>query len=119
MVHGAGADSTCGLLHYGVKDASPVTMPFTASHPNNFATFNLVLVKAVNQVTLAPLPIIGAPVSAAPGLSPITESVSNLLGACNIAAFAEEVYVFASANNGWGRQSQYDASALIAFCLAP
>jgi len=76
-------------------------------------------VKAVNQVTLPPLPIIGAPVSAAPGLSPITESVSDLLGACNIAAFAEEVYVFASANNGWGRQSQYDASALIAFCLAP
>jgi hypothetical protein len=119
MVYGAGADSTCGLLHYGVKDASPVTMPFTASHPNNFATFNLTLVKSINQVTLPPLPIVGAPVSSAPGLSPITETVANLLGTCNIAAFAEEVYVFASANNGWGRQSQYDASSLIAFCLAP
>ena len=94
-------------------------MPFTASHPNNFATFNLVLVKAINQVTLPPLPILGAPVSAAPGLSPVNETVSNLLGTCNIAAFAEELYVFAQANNGWGRQSQYDASALIAFCLAP
>ena len=27
IVHGVGADTTCGLLHYGVKDASPVTMP--------------------------------------------------------------------------------------------
>jgi len=119
IVHGVGADDTCGLLHYGVKDASPVSMPFTASHPNNFATFNLVLVKAINQVTLPPLPIVGAPVSAAPGLSPITETVSDLLGTCTVAAFAENLYVFALANNGWGRQSQYDASALIAFCMAP
>jgi len=29
------------------------------------------------------------------------------------------VYVAAMANNGWGRQSQYDASASIAFVLAP
>lgn len=118
-VHGASADTTCGLLHYGVKDASLVSMPFTASHPHNFATFNLTLVKAINAVTLPPLPIVGEPVSAAPGLSPIQETVSNLLGTCTVAAFAEEVYVFASANNGWGRQSQYDASTLIAFCMAP
>jgi hypothetical protein len=94
-------------------------MPFTASHPNNFATFNLVLVKGVNELVLPPLPIIGDPVALAPGLSPVVETVANLLGACNIAAFAEEVYVFAAANNGWGRQSQYDAEALIAFVLAP
>jgi hypothetical protein len=31
----------------------------------------------------------------------------------------EQVYVAATANNGWGRQSQYDASAVIAFVLAP
>jgi hypothetical protein len=119
ILHGVGADTSCGLLHYGVKDPSPVTMPFTASHPNNFATFNLVLVKGVNELVLPPLPIIGDPVALAPGLSPVVETVANLLGACNIAAFAEEVYVFAAANNGWGRQSQYDAEALIAFVLAP
>ena len=28
-------------------------------------------------------------------------------------------YVAASATNGWGRQSQYDASAAVAFVLAP
>lgn len=118
-VHGTGADSDCGLLHYGVKDASPVTMPFTASHPNNFATFSFEVVKGVNEVTLPPLPLVNIAVNLAPGLSPVNETVANLLGACTIAAFAEEVYVAATANNGWGRQSQYDAEALIAFVLAP
>jgi hypothetical protein len=113
------ADPDCGLLHYGVKDASPVTMPFTASHPNNFATFSFEVVKGVNQVTLPPLPLVNLAVTLAPGLSPVTETVSGLLGACTIAAFAEEVYVAATANNGWSRQSQYDAEALIAFVLAP
>jgi hypothetical protein len=118
-LHGHQADPDCGLLHYGVKDASPVTMPFTASHPNNFATFSFEVVKGVNQVTLPPLPLVNLAVSLAPGLSPVTETVSGLLGACTIAAFAEEVYVAATANNGWSRQSQYDAEALIAFVLAP
>jgi hypothetical protein len=118
-LHGKFADTTCGLLHYGVKDASPVSMPFTASHPNNFATFNFVLVKGANQLALPPFPILGDPVTAAPGLSPVLETVQNLLGTCTIAAFAEDLYVFASANNGWGRQSQYDASQLIAYVLAP
>jgi hypothetical protein len=118
-LHSASADPTCGLLHYGTKDASLVSMPFTASHPNNFATFSFVVVKGVNTVTLPPLPISNDPVSAAPGLSPVTEPVDKLLGTCTIAAFAEEVYVAATANNGWGRQSQYDAEALTAFVLAP
>jgi hypothetical protein len=118
-LHGLQADHDCGLLHYGAKDASPVTMPFTASHPNNFATFSFEVVKGVNQVTLPPLPLVNLAVSLAPGLSPVTETVANLMGACNIAAFAEEVYVAATANNGWSRQSQYDAEALIAFVLAP
>jgi hypothetical protein len=41
------------------------------------------------------------------------------MGSCNIAAFAEYVYAYAMANNDWGRQSQYDASAAVAFVLAP
>ena len=41
------------------------------------------------------------------------------MGACNVGGFAEYVYVAATMNNGWGRQSQYDASAAIAFVLAP
>jgi hypothetical protein len=52
------------------------------------------------------------------GLNTIWIEFVNAAGG-NIAAFAADVYVAASANNGWGRQSQYDAQALIAFVLAP
>jgi hypothetical protein len=45
--------------------------------------------------------------------------VAHLLGSCNVAGFAEYVYVWATINNGWWRQGQYDASAAIAFVLAP
>ena len=117
----ATADPTCGLLHYVTKNATPVSMAFTATHPNGFATFVWELVKGVNLVTLPPgpppPPPTSGPVSAV--VSPINDSVANLMGTCNIAAFAEYVYVYASANNGWSRQSLYDASALIAFVLAP
>ena len=117
----ATADPTCGLLHYGTKSSTPVSMAFTATHPNGFATFAWELIKGVNLVTLPPgpppPPPTSGPVSAV--VSPITDSVTNLLGTCTIAAFAEYVYVYATANNGWGRQSQYDASAAIAFVLAP
>lgn len=112
------ADLNCGLLHYGTKDASPVSIAFTASHPNNFANFSFRVVKGVNPVTLPPLPL-GGPVSAAPGLSPLVETVQDLLGSCSIAGFAAEVYVAVTTINGWSRQSQYDADALIAFVLAP
>ncbi len=119
ILNGVGADPTCGLLKYGADKTKKVSMSFTASHPNNFATFSFVLVKGVNQLNLPPFPIVGQPVTAAPGLSPVQETVSDLLGTCTIAAFAEDVYVYAAANNGWGRQSQYDAWALIAYVLAP
>jgi hypothetical protein len=52
------------------------------------------------------------------GLNTIWIEFVNAAGGI-IAAFAADVYVAASANNGWGRQSQYDAQALIAFVLAP
>ena len=43
----------------------------------------------------------------------------DLLGGCSVAGCAELVYGSALANNGWGRQSQYDASAAVALVLAP
>ena len=114
---GTSADPTCGLLHYVTKNAALVTMAFTASQPNGFATFAFELIKGVNQVALPAVPPTSGPVSAV--ASPITDSVINLMGSCTVAGFAELVYVWATANNGWSRQSQYDASAAIAFVLAP
>ena len=117
QVHGNTADPDCGLLHYGTKNADLVSMPFSVGHPNGFATFSFTLVKGVHYVTLPAAPPTSGPVSAA--LSPITETIANLMGNCDIAGFGEWVYVAASATNGWGRQSQYDASSAVAFVLAP
>jgi hypothetical protein len=117
QVHGTGADPNCGLLHYGTKNADPVTMGFSASHPNGFATFSFSLIKGVNSVALPPAPPTGGPVSGA--VSPITATIQDLMGKCDVAGFAEYLYVAATANNGWSRQSQYDASAAVAFVLAP
>jgi hypothetical protein len=111
------ADTVCGLLHYGTNKNLVATMAFTASQPANYATFSFELVKGVNPVVLPVVPPTGGPVTAA--VSPFTGTVSNLLGTCTIAGFAEDLYVAATINNGWSRQSQYDAQALIAFVLAP
>jgi hypothetical protein len=116
-LHGTGATPDCGVLQYGTKNADPVTMAFTASHPNNFATFSFSLIKGVNSVALPASPPTSGPVSSA--VSPFTAANQDLLGKCTVAGFAEYLYVAATATNGWGRQSQLDASAAVAFVLAP
>ncbi len=110
----------CGLLVYnsGSKTTDQVMMGFTASQPNNDATFSMSLYRGVTPVTTLPaIPPTSGPVSSA--ASPIKDTVNDLLGTCGIAAFALYLYVAATANNGWNRQSQYDASAAQAFVLAP
>jgi hypothetical protein len=74
-------------------------------------------VRGVTPVTLTPPLPDGAPVSTV--TSPITATVSALMGTCPTAGFAAEVYVAASMTNGYGRQSQYDAEALMGFVLTP
>jgi hypothetical protein len=108
---GHAADPGCGLLHYTNANSMPVSMPLTASHPNGFATYSFQVVKGVNQIIG-----VGGPV---PALSPVTSPASTMLGSCTIAGFGEYLYVAATANNGWSRQSQYDASSAVAFVLAP
>ena len=114
ILNGHSADPVCGFLQYAAKNADLVYMGFTASQPHNYATYSFTLIKGVN--TLTP-PSTNGPVP--PAVSPITATVAALMGPCNVAGFAEYVYVAATINNGWGRQSQYDASAAIAFVLAP
>jgi hypothetical protein len=115
-----GAD-TCGVLHYGTTKTTTVSLAFTASHPANFATFSTALVRGVTPLGDPPLPapLPSGPVTAAPGDSPITPAptVANLLGTCPTAGYAAEVYVAATMTNGNGRQSQYDAEALMGFVL--
>ncbi|MEJ8825730.1 hypothetical protein WKW80_27490 [Variovorax humicola] len=111
-INSVGADTVCGLLHYGVKtNPNPVTMALSATHPANYATYSFSLIKGVNQLLS-----VGGPVPAP--AAPVTIAVATALGTCDVAGFAEYLYVATTINNGWGRQSQYDASAAFAFVLA-
>ncbi|MDE3198655.1 MAG: hypothetical protein KGN84_20075, partial [Acidobacteriota bacterium] len=108
----------CGILRYSAL-SQVVTMGLTATHPNHFANFSFSLIRGHNN---PPAPGISGPTSGPVSVAPsaITGTVAGLLGSCaGMAAFAESLYVAATANNGWGRQSQYDASDLLAFTLAP
>jgi hypothetical protein len=117
------ADS-CGVLHYGTNKATTVGLAFTASQPAEYATFSFSLVRGVTNLAAppapqVPIPLPSGPVTAAPGDSPVSPAptVNQLLGSCPTAGFAAEVYVAASMTNGNGRQSQYDAEALMGFVL--
>jgi hypothetical protein len=114
---GATMADACGILRY-TSTAQVVSMGLTASHPNNFATFSFSLIRGHNN---PPAPVISGPTSGPVSIAPaaITGTVAGLLGTCSgMAAFAEWLYVAATANNGWSRQSQYDASDEEAFTLA-
>ena len=117
LLSGAPADA-CGVMHYGANTSATVTMAFTASQPANYATFSFDLVRGVTAVTLPSPPPSSGPITAA--VSPFTATVAALLSAsCPTAGFAGELYVAATINNGWSRQSQYDAWALLGFVLTP
>ena len=94
-----------------------VSMTYCAGQPGDFANYWFQLVKGVNGV---PLP----PPTSGPIIVPLmqlvsSDTVAKLLGPCAVAGFAESIYVATTIQNGWGRQSQYDASATIAFVLSP
>lgn len=116
LLSGSPADA-CGVLHYGTNKTAVVSIGFTASHPANFANFSFSMVRGVTGVTLPAAPPTSGPVNTA--VSPITDTVGALLGPCPTAGFAVELYVAATINNGWSRQSEYDAEALLAFVLTP
>ncbi len=117
LLSGSPADA-CGVMHYGTNTTATVTMAFTASQPLNFATFSFSLVRGVTGVTLPTPPPASGPITSA--VSPFTDTVAGLLTAsCPTAGFAGELYVAATINNGWSRQSQYDAEALLGFVLTP
>jgi hypothetical protein len=117
QVAGVSADA-CGVLHYSSPSAT-VTIPFTATQPANYATFSFALARGVTPLGAPPPPALpGGPVSTAPPA--VTASVSDLMGSClakKIAGFAAELYVAATMTNGYNRQSQYDAEALMGFVL--
>jgi len=111
---GVAADDQCGVLEYDPAAPGSVTMGYTASHPNGFATYSFGLYRGVNLLTP---PSTSGPVGG--GSFSATRNVNDLLGPCKVAGFSENVYVWAMATDGWYRMSGYDASAVRAFVLAP
>jgi hypothetical protein len=116
LLAGNPADA-CGVLHYGANKAAAVSVSFTASQPASYATFSFSMVRGVTAVAIPAPPPSSGPITVA--ASPISATVGTLLGTCPTAGFAVELYVAATINNGWSRQSEYDAEALLAFVLTP
>lgn len=114
VLDGTSAQPQCGYLKYTDK-THLVTLHYMASHPMGFANYSFSIIKgAFGHYS------VGGPLVPNPFIQNYTESVNSLLGTCpTVAAFAESLYVATTVINGVGRQSQYDASASLAFCLAP
>lgn len=112
VVGGSVSADPCGLLRYGPGDS--VTLGYTASHPNGFATYTFNVQKGVTPVLSQ-----GGPVGPPPGTHSIGTTAAVLLGGCTIAGFAETLHVDAMATDGWSRLSGYDDDKVRAFALAP
>ncbi len=108
------ADPNCGYLKY-VNTAGIVRIHWVASHPRGFGTYGFTIIKGAHGY-------FGESGAIAPGTSKVgdfAKSVADMLGTCpGVAAFADGLAVYTTVINGIGRQSQYDASAHMAFCLA-
>jgi hypothetical protein len=108
---GQPASPACGMLKFTAK-TDKVKIIYTASHPVLFATYGFWIVRGANGIYST---------SGNVSLNPFSfeDQVGNLLGTCPAAAFAAELSVWATMINGYGRQSQYDAYATVAFALTP
>jgi len=109
--NGIPASPNCGVLEYDPTAPGTVVMDYSAHHPNLFASHSFAIVRGVSSVVS-----VGGPV---PGSPPVIETVAALLGGCAVAGFSENLYVAATATDGWRRLSEYDRSAVRAFVLAP
>lgn len=103
------ASADCGILNVGAK-SDVFQLAYTASHPALFATYAFSIVKGMNGFYYLP---------GAASLTPFTytDNVGDMLKNCPAAAFAAGLSVWATAINGFGRQSQYDAYNTVAFAL--
>lgn len=136
MIGAASAGDVCGFLRYEAGDT--VDIDFHAIHPDNYAYFDFYLkraAKTLHEADNAEVSAIavdaytddgtGTPVKTAEytgdGSGNFGEdfSLSNLLGPCSEAAFAEILWVYAKATNGWDRLNGYDDHDERGFALAP
>lgn len=127
-LNGTFASDECGVLRYDPATPGSVTMRYRGEHPHGlgvegYANYSFTLYRGANALTLPPAPATPTlPASGRTPLPPVTvtdvQSVTDLLGSCDVAGFSENLYVAALATDGWRRLSEYDSSAVRAFVLA-
>ena len=109
---GHSADPTCGILHYQPGDN--VAIDFHATHPNDYLTWRLEVYRASSWA----VPPIGGNSSSPPEApNPFDNPAGVLLGSCTSAAFAADLWTYATANDGYGPQTQYNRFRTMAFAL--
>ena len=117
-------DPDCGFHNYS-DPSDDATLSFMARHPNHFATYGFSTTRGPGG-TVAAAGTTGVAGEAGTGgfleTSDFTYAkdvaVSALIGTCDNAAFAERLDVNATATNGYGTLSGYDAADNAAFALA-
>ena len=107
MLDGTSADPNCGGLTFHGTGGT-VSMPYVATQPGGFFTFSWGIVRGAGN--------------AVPGLvfSPglVTDTVANMIGTCSDgAAFAINLNVYGTAQDGYSRLGNFDASDTLAFML--
>jgi hypothetical protein len=101
----------CGMLHYA-SGSDTVSIQYVATQANNFIFWGLSVTRGLAGTVAST----GGDVNSA-NPDHFNNTASKLLGSCVNAAFAVNLNTYARATNGYGRQSQYDRSATIAFAL--
>jgi hypothetical protein len=112
---GHAIDANCGYLKYN-DPSHLISLHWAASQPMGFATYSYSIVKGAYGFD----GLSGALYPATLFDYTYSKTVAAMLGTCpGVAAFYESLYVASTIINGVSRQSQYDASQGVAFCLAP
>jgi hypothetical protein len=124
LVDGAETQTLCGFGQYLNKATSQVTLRFLAGHPHNFAHYGFSVVKG-NGNPAGPTNTSGYVTQAHDGYSVANDDfsknvpVADMLGICDKAAFAENLYIWATHTNGSWRLNGFDASDTAAFAIEP
>jgi hypothetical protein len=117
-------DPLCGFHNYS-DPSDTAALSFVARHPNHFATYGFSTTRGAGPL----IPAAGASgVAGEAGTNGFVEIsdftyakdviIAALLGPCGNAAYAEHLDVHATATNGYGTLTGYNASDNAAFALA-
>lgn len=124
LVDGHATETVCGFGQYADKNTSKVTLEFEASQPQRFGHYYFSVVKG-NGNYAGPTNTSGYLSQANFGYSVVGNIYSkavdakDMLGACNKAAFAENLTVQATHTNGSRRLDEYDRYDVAAFAIEP